>query len=84
MRVNAHLQMTVNEAATTAAVAGLGILSTGTWGCRAEIEDGRLVRVLPEWEMDATEVHALFASGRAVKPSARALAEHLAKGLGGR
>lgn len=81
VRVEGRLQVSVNEVATVAAVAGLGILSTGDWGCRAELNSGSLVRVLSEWEMDKTDVHALFTPGRAIKASARAFADYLAEGL---
>ena len=77
LRVRPRLTTTVNEAATAAAVLGLGILSTGTWACRAELEDGRLVRVLPAWRMGTGEVHAVFAAGKAAKRSAKALVDHL-------
>ncbi|MFU7019335.1 hypothetical protein ACM75T_07670 [Pseudomonas aeruginosa] len=31
-------------------LAGLGISLRGTWDIHEELRDGRLVRVLPEWE----------------------------------
>lgn len=81
VRPDPRLQVSVNEAATAAAVAGLGILSTGMWGCRSELANGTLVRLFADWDMADVEVHALFADGRAVKPSARAFADHLVRGL---
>lgn len=51
--------------ATAAAVAGLGIISTGLIGCRAELASSALVRVLPDWHGSASEIHAVFpAAGR--------------------
>jgi hypothetical protein len=35
--------------------------------CRAELTDGRLVPVLPEWKLPAVDVHAVFAAGRLAK-----------------
>lgn len=81
VRLEGRLIVNVNEAATAAAAAGLGIASTGTWGCRKELASGELIRLLPEWEMEPVEVNALFAAGRAAKPSARAFADYLAKSL---
>lgn len=80
--VDERLLVNVNEAVTAAAVVGIGIASTGTWGCRAELADGRLVQLLPEWQMEPVEVHAVLAAGRTAKPSARAFAEYLAEELG--
>lgn len=81
VRVEPQLRCTVNEGATIAAVAGLGIMSTSQWGCRAEIAAGTLVPVLAEWDMDKTDINALFPAGTAAKPSARAFVEHMARAL---
>lgn len=77
VRLEGRITVSVNEAATAAALAGLGIISSGTWGCRAELESGRLVEVLPSWEIGTREVHAVYPPGRPAKPSARAFIEYL-------
>lgn len=79
VRVEGQLTVTVNEAATASAVAGLGIVTTSLWGCKAEIESGELVRLLPDWVIGFAEVHAVLAGGRNSKPSARAFADFLVK-----
>ena len=81
IHVEGRLVFNVNEAATAAAIAGLGILSTGTWGCRPELESGALVQILTEWTMDPVEMNAVFVAGCAAKPSARAFADFLAASL---
>lgn len=81
MRVQGRLTASVNEGSIAAAVAGLGIASTGSLGCRAELAGGTLVRVLADWQMAPVDVHAVFPAGRAAKPASRALAEHLAGAL---
>lgn len=73
----------VNEGATAAAVAGLGLLTIGLWGCRDELASGRLEALLTDWELDPVEVHAVFPAGRAVRPAARALVEYLVEELRG-
>lgn len=83
LRVEARITASVDEGATSAALAGIGILSTRSLGCRPELASGALVRVLPDWKMDFAEVHAVFPAGRAARPSARAFVDHLAKGLAG-
>jgi len=77
VRVDGQLMVTVNEASTAAAVAGMGIISTSFWGCRAELENGELVQVLADWEIGTVEVNALLAGGKSAKPSARAFADYL-------
>lgn len=78
MRIEGRLTIDANEGAVAAAVAGLGIVSTGEWGCRIEVESGTLVEVLPDWRMETVDIFALFAAGRAANPSARAFAAYLA------
>lgn len=73
----ARLKSNVNEGATAAAVAGLGIVLTGDWGCRAELASGALVRVLPDWKLAPIRAHALFPAGRATKAAARCLVDYL-------
>ena len=79
VRVEGQLMVTVNEAATAAALAGLGIISTGYWGIRSEIEIGSLVQLVPEWDIGTVEVNAVLSGGRNAKPSARAFADYLVK-----
>jgi DNA-binding transcriptional LysR family regulator len=82
VRVEGRITADTNEGAVAAAAAGLGIVSTGHWGCRAELASGALVRVLEDWRMEIIDIHALFAAGRAAKPAARAFAAFLAESFG--
>jgi DNA-binding transcriptional LysR family regulator len=79
--VDAPLTGNIRDAAVAAAVAGLGIVACSLWGCRAELRSGALVRILKEWDMGASEAHAVFPSVRGVKTAARAFVDHLAKDL---
>ncbi len=79
VRVEGQVMVTVNEGATAAAVAGMGIISTASWGCRAEIESGALVQLLPDWEIGTVEVNAVLPSRHSAKRSARAFADFLVK-----
>jgi DNA-binding transcriptional LysR family regulator len=81
VRVEGRLTTSTNQAATVAAVVGLGIVSLGLWNCRPELASGALVEVLADWHLKPIELHALFAAGRAAKPSARAFADYLASAL---
>jgi len=77
VRIDSRLTVSVNEAAIAAAVAGIGVVTTALWGCRAELASGSLVRLLADWEMGDVEVHGMFTPGRPPKPAARALVEYL-------
>jgi DNA-binding transcriptional LysR family regulator len=67
--------------AIAAAVEGLGIVMSPLGACRRELERGELVRLLPEWDAGMAELNAVYASGRAAKPSARAFVEYLIAAL---
>src|SRR5512139_3713768 len=81
VHVEPRLATSSNESAIAAAIAGLGIAATATWGCRAELERGLLVSVLNGWKMGFMELNALSTAGRAAKPAARAFVEYLAAAL---
>jgi DNA-binding transcriptional LysR family regulator len=77
LRPEGRVVVSANEGAVAAAVAGLGIASTGIIAARKPLANRKLVRVLPDWETGSVEVHAVFPAGRATKAAARALADHM-------
>ena len=81
VRVEGRFIISSLEGSNAAAVTGLGIVSTGHLACRAELMNGVLVRVLPDWEMGTAPVSAILPGGRAAKPSARAFVEFMASQL---
>lgn len=81
VRVDGRFILNGAEGATAAAVAGLGILSSGGLSMLTELERGLLVRVLPEWEMGSADIHVVLPAGRAAKPSARAFADFISDSL---
>lgn len=81
VRIEGRFVLFGTEVATTAAVAGLGLLSAGDPSVLTELETGSLVRVLPEWEMGSADINAILPGGRAAKPTAPAFAEFVAAEL---
>ncbi len=79
VRIDGQVMVTVNEGATAAAAAGLGIISTAYWGCKAELESGALVQLLPQWDLGRIEVNAVLPGRHSAKRSARAFADFLVK-----
>ncbi|SAL86283.1 LysR family transcriptional regulator [Caballeronia arvi] len=79
--VRPHVSTNDTAGALAAAVSGLGVASTTSWACRAEIESGALVHLLPEWRMAELPVHAYFPMGRATRLAARAFVDFLADEL---
>jgi DNA-binding transcriptional LysR family regulator len=78
VRLEGRLRITVLEGAYLAAVEGMGIVMTTLSAFRREFASGALVHVLPDWDLGSVDVHAVFTSGRAAKPSARAIVAYLA------
>jgi DNA-binding transcriptional LysR family regulator len=78
VRVEGRFVLNGTEGATAAAVAGLGIISSGHLGCLAELQSGSLVRILADWEMGPADINVILPAGRAAKPSARAFANFMA------
>jgi DNA-binding transcriptional LysR family regulator len=79
VRVESRMTVGANEAATASAVAGLGLTVNSAWGCRAELQSGALVLVLPEWTLPPVDFHAVFPPLRvAVLPAARKFVDYLA------
>ncbi|AWY38536.1 LysR family transcriptional regulator [Pseudomonas putida] len=76
-------QLIINDTAgaLAAAAGGLGIVSTTSWACRLELENGSLVQLLPQWKMADLPVHAYFPMGRSTRMAARAFADFLAQEL---
>ena len=80
-QVEGKLTIRASLGAIAAAVEGLGIVMTPLGACRRELERGELVRLLPEWDAGTVELNAVYASGRAAKPSARAFVDELIAAL---
>src|SRR4051794_29779839 len=80
-QVEGKLTIMASLGAIAAAVEGLGILMTPLGVCGRELERGELVRLLPEWDAGTVELNAVYASGKAAKPSARAFVDYLITAL---
>lgn len=62
-------------------MAGLGIAMASSVMAGPEVKAGRLLRLLPGYQLPAVEVHALFPGGRRPSAKVRALVEYLAAEL---
>jgi DNA-binding transcriptional LysR family regulator len=77
VKVDSRLAFSTNEGRIAAAVAGMGIVVTTSGSCAQELSEGKLVRVLQEWDLGEVELHAVYVVGRQAKPAARSLTEFL-------
>ena len=63
------------------AIAGLGVALIPDHFCREELNDRRLVRLLPDWCKQPGLVHVVFTTKRGLTPAVRALIDHLVIGF---
>lgn len=64
------------------ALGGVGVALRSLWDAGEALADGRLRRILPEWEGSSdVAIHAVFPRGGRVLPAARAFAEFLRERL---
>jgi DNA-binding transcriptional LysR family regulator len=64
------------------ALAGTGVALLARSVVRADVEQGRLVRLLPEWEPEPVELHALYPSQLNSSPKVRAFLQFLRERFG--
>ena len=63
------------------AVAGVGVALLSQSSARVDVEEGRLVHLLPEWEPDPFELYAVYPSRLNSSPKVRAFVQFLQKRL---
>jgi len=64
-----------------AAVAGVGAALLPEIECNADLESGRLIRLLPEWSTADGVLHLVFTSRRSMLPSVRAVIDFAVEAL---
>lgn len=77
VHVTGRLESTLGELLRDAAVAGEGIAMFSYWHVAADLRAGRLQRVLPEWTIPETGIHAVTPQRRFVPPRVRAFVDFL-------
>jgi DNA-binding transcriptional LysR family regulator len=82
IKVNARVSVpdpTINH---QLALAGVGVTLLAQSVVRADVEQGRLVRILPDWEPDPVELYALYPSRLDSSPKVRAFLQFLREDSG--
>lgn len=67
-----------------AVLAGSGMCWLPDYMCQEELNDGRLVQLLPDWEPSPGIVHAVFPSRRGMAPAVRHFLDFLAETMPGK
>lgn len=82
VRVTGRLESTLGELLRDAAVAGEGIALFSYWHVAADLREGRLQVVLPEWTIPETGIYAVMPQRRFVPPRVRAFVDFLSEKFG--
>jgi DNA-binding transcriptional LysR family regulator len=59
------------------AVSGAGVAILSQAAVRRDVEQGRLIRILPDWEPEPVELHALYSARLSSSPKVRAFVQFL-------
>lgn len=78
---NPRVRVSSSAGVTACALAGLGVAFGSEWMFDAELKDGRLRRLLPDFALPTIPIHALFPAGRQPSKRARGFADWLGKSL---
>ena len=81
-RITGNFETNSSDALYHAALDGLGIAKLSTYLARDALDDGRLVRVLPDYAEDASDVLAIYPNRRNLSPNVRAFVDFLAVQFG--
>ncbi|KMM73926.1 LysR family transcriptional regulator [Xanthomonas sp. NCPPB 1128] len=77
VRVQGGLRANAGDVLREAAIAGMGITVQPDFMAEAALEEGRLVRVLPDHQLGPTGVYAVYASRSHLAPKVRSFIDYL-------
>jgi LysR family transcriptional regulator, transcriptional activator for dmlA len=77
VKVHGALSTNHGEVAVDWALDGHGLLLRSEWDVQSLLQDGRLVRVLPEWSDTAADIHAVYPHRHHLSATVRAFIEFL-------
>jgi len=79
VRISGNLAIYNGDALREAAVKGLGIVHSSWWALKSDLQVGRLVQVLSDYEVMGPPVSIIFPSGRHLPARVRAFIDYLAE-----
>jgi len=81
VKVRGAVSTNDGEVAVDWALRGHGILMRSSWHIADYIKSGKLIEVLPEWELPLADIHAVFSMKANLSAKVRAFIDHLAESL---
>lgn len=77
LRLGGNFEANSADALYHATLAGIGISRLSTFLVAEDLRAGRLVRILPEYEDDASDIYAVYSARRNLAPKVRVFIDHL-------
>ncbi len=77
VNLTARMRANNGEVLREAAIAGMGIVAQPDFIVGPALADGRLVPVLPEWQLPSIDIHAVYASRSHLAPKVRSFIDYL-------
>ncbi len=77
VKVGGSVSTNDGEVALSWALQGLGILMRSQWHVAPYLRSGRLRQVLPDWDLPAADIHAIYPARQHLSAKVRAFVDHL-------
>ncbi|MBO6521208.1 MAG: LysR family transcriptional regulator [Rhodospirillales bacterium] len=81
-RISGNFETNSSDALLHAAIDGLGVAKMSTYLAHDALEEGRLIRVLPDFADEASDILAIYPNRRNLSPNVRAFVDFLAERFG--
>lgn len=81
MPVHGGVRANNGDVLREAAIAGMGIIVQPDFLVAEALADGRLERVLPEWQVPGVGIHAVYTSRSHLAPKVRSFIDYLVDAL---
>ncbi len=77
LRLRSNFEANSADALYHATLAGIGIARLSTYLVGSDLRQGRLIRLLPAYEDNGSDIYAVYSTRRNLAPKVRAFIDHL-------
>ena len=77
LRLRSNFEANSADALYHATLAGIGVSRLSTYLVHNDLKDGRLIRVLPDYEDNGSDIYAVYSARKNLAPKVRVFIDHL-------
>jgi len=77
LQLGSNFEANSADALYHATLAGIGLSRLSTYLVSSDLRDGRLIRVLPDYEDNNSDIYAVYSARRNLAPKVRVFIDHL-------